>query len=124
MTETQTYKMRCKCGYESHLPASASDKCPRCQHRLQLAPKESRSIMRDAINNTLAPKPAQSRVTTRSITDKDAPKDEGEWEFQLKDGVLTILAWNDEKTEAQCVRLCRRGMQIHLMRTAESGSEE
>jgi len=117
MSETQTYNMRCKCGWAGPLAGSASDRCPRCSHRLRLAEKESRGIMRDAIKQTLTPdKPLDPAVVmSRSLRDKDAPKDEGEWEFKYSNGVLEVIAWNDDKTEAQCVRLARRGNQIYLM---------
>ncbi len=58
---------------------------------------------------------AAPETTVRIISDKQAPIDEGEWEFQLTDGVLTVIAWNDGKTEASCIRLVRRGTEIHLM---------
>lgn len=126
MTEaTQPFRLLCKsCGWKGERASSESDKCPRCANKLQLAPKESRAIMRDAVNKALAPQPkAEPVVTVRSLRDKDAPKDEGEWEFKLKDGVLEVIAWNDAKTHADCIRLVRRGTEIHLMQTREQSDE-
>lgn len=125
MTDQQTFAMTCKgCNWSGELASSASDKCPRCANRLQLAPKASRSIMRDAVNKALTPKAAEPVLIQRALRDKDAPRDEGEWEFKLKDGVLEVIAWNDEKNEAQCIRLVRRGTQILLMQTQKPEGEE
>lgn len=118
----KTHKMVCrKCHWTGELAASASDRCPRCSHLLQLAPKASQSIMRSAIQRVCNPaeKKPDPITMTRVLVDKDAPKDEGEWEFKLSNGVLEVIAWNDDKTEAQCVRLVRRGFQIHLMHTRQ-----
>lgn len=119
------YRMACKCGWKGELPASASDRCPTCRGKLQLDRNESLAIMQQAVRKGLAPKRTEATVTTRAITDKEAPRNEGEWEFQLKEGVLTIIAWNDDKTAASCVRLVRRGTEIHLMQAQkpEQGDE-
>lgn len=123
MNDIQTYNLICKsCQWTGERIASASDQCPRCRKKLQLAPEASRSVMRQAINNTLHPphKQEQAAIISRTLRDKDAPKDEGDWEFKLSNGVLEVIAYNDEKTEAQVIRLVRRGMQIHLMQTRET----
>jgi hypothetical protein len=92
---------------------------------VQLAAKESQSIMREAVQKAcgkpVAPPPLQPM--SRTMVDKDAPKDEGEWEFRLKEGVLTIIAWNDEKNEAQFVRLVRRGTEMHVELKREESEE-
>ncbi len=68
------------------------------------------NALRSAVQNALP----GAAVMSRTLRDKDAPRDEGEWEFKLEAGVLTVIAWNDEKTEAQCIRLMRRGTEIHM----------
>lgn len=127
MTDT-TYKLICKsCQWTGERAASASDQCPRCRKKLQLAPESSCFVMRQAIARTLSPGPKAldpDIVMSRSLRDKDAPKDEGEWEFKLSNGVLEIIAYNDDKSEAQCIRLVRRGMQIHLMTTQSPEQSE
>lgn len=123
--EAVQYRLVCKsCGWKGQMGAASKNECPACKAKLHLESSESRRIMRDAINKTLAPQSkAEPVVTVRSLRDKDAPKDEGEWEFKLKDGVLEVIAWSDDKTEAQCIRLVRRGTQIHLMQMREQSDE-
>jgi hypothetical protein len=60
----------------------------------------------------------------RTIDCKNAPIDEGKWEFKLREGVLEIIAWSDDKTKAQVVRLTRRGVEIHLMHNKPTDPEE
>lgn len=125
--QQQVYRLICNtCKWQGERLAHESDKCPKCQTRLRLTTAESRGILRETIKRAVSPpaKPEKLQPISRVISDKEAPKDEGEWEFRLQDGVLTVIAWDDEKKEAKCVRLTRRGMDIYVMQKKEGEDDE
>ncbi len=80
------------------------------KQQAQPASSPANNALRSAVQNALP----GAAVMSRTLRDKESPRDEGEWEFKLEAGVLTVIAWNDEKTEAQCIRLMRRGTEIHM----------
>lgn len=100
---------------------AASVKRAIAQHEASKAPESpANTALRDAIRQELP----NAEATVRTIVDKQSPIDEGQWEFRLSGGVLEVIAWNDEKTEAQSIRLVRRGTQIHLMHSQNPEGED
>lgn len=118
----QVYRVICNgCGWKGERTASASDKCPECNCKVRLTTAESRGILRETIKRATAAaaEPVKPVPIARELRVKDAPKDEGSWEFRWLDGVLTVIAWDDNLQEAKCVRLTRRGMDIYIMQQKE-----
>ena len=87
------------------------------------AAKAPESPANNALREAVRQELPETQATVRVIWDKQAPIDEGYWEFRLSGGMLEVIAWNDSKTEAHCVRFVRRGVEIHQMVQREQGDE-